>query len=137
MTRPLLSVTIATLFIMSLSAPVLAQAFKASNRTIVNPVPGGFEAIETDSGARGMWCGAAEYARSIGAAGTDRVYVATARGDSLSVAGRKGVVFTLDATGLTPLGVLSVGASVSAPGSNLSVDHAGSFCADYKLRNSR
>jgi len=85
-----------------------------------------------------MWCAAADYARSVlGAKGTDRVYIATARGNSISQPGRKGVVFTLDSTGLTPRNVLIVGSSVREPGSNLSVDHAHIFCDDYKLRSSR
>ena len=138
MRHSVVNLTTAILAIAATAGPALAQSFKASNRSIVNPVPGGFEVIEGEMGGRGMWCGAADYAKSVlGASGTDRVYIATARGNSISEPGRKGVVFTLDPAGLTPRNVLIVGSSVREPGSNLSVDHAHIFCDDYKLRSSR
>ncbi len=121
-----------------LAAPLAAQGYRAENRVTVNPLPGGsFEVIEGGGyGARGMWCAAADYARDVlGARGTARVYVKRARGPSQTVPGRKGAVFTLDPTGLDPVPVTITGSSTRRPGSNLSVDHAYSFCADSRLSN--
>ena len=123
---------------LALATPLAAQSYRAENRVTVNPLPGGsFEVIEGGGfGARGMWCAAADYARDVlRARGTTRIYILGPRGNSLTVPGRKGVIFTLDPKGLTPEPVFIVGASLRRPGANLSVDHAYTFCADYKLRN--
>lgn len=116
-----------------LAAPVSAQAFRAENRVTVTPVSGGFS-VENGAGfgARGMWCAAADYARDVlGAAGTQRIYVA-----SNSAALQRGpVVFTLDPSDLAPSPVFIVGGSVRRAGANLSVDHAQTFCADQRTIN--
>lgn len=119
----------------ALALPASAQTFRAENRVNVTPVAGGFAVADGNGfGARGMWCAAADYARDrLGASGTQRLYVAQDR-----PSGTRGpVVFTLDATGLTPSRVFSVGSSIRTAGANLSVDHAQTFCADFKLRNGR
>ena len=79
-----------------------------------------------------MWCAAADYARDVlGARGTHRIYVARDRAP-----GQRGPVrFTLDPSGLTPVTVVLTGASIRQAGANLSVDHAQSFCADFRLTN--
>ena len=118
-----------------LAVPVSAQAFKAENRVIVLPVPGGF-AVKSDGGfgARGMWCAAADYARDVlGARGGQQLYVAEGRRPGLGQ--RAPVRFTLDPTGLVPRGVFIVGNSLQTAGSTLTVDHAYSFCADARVIN--
>lgn len=117
--------------------PLMAEAatFRAENRVAVVGQADGF-AVQGDAGhgARGMWCAAADYARrALGAAGTDRIYIAEGRTPGL---GQRGPVrFTLDAQGLPPGEVFIVGASLRRAGANLSVDHAYSFCADAKVIN--
>jgi hypothetical protein len=46
------------------------------------------------------------------------------------------VVFTLDPSGLQPTPVVIVGASLRRAGATLSVGHAITFCADFKLQKS-
>ena len=117
-----------------------SAALPATGETFA--APGGVDVVATDDGfavlsdggigARGYWCGAADYARrALGARGGARIYVAKARPPGLGQ--RSPVVFTLDPTGLTPRSALVLGASISQPGSNLSVGHAYSFCADYRI----
>lgn len=123
------------LILVWLASPVAAQAFRAENRVTVTPAPGGFEISNGGGfGARGMWCAAADYARTVlAAAGTDRVYIARARSPGLGQ--RAAVLFTLDPTGLVPAPVTIVGASLRRAGANLSVDHAYGFCADARIIN--
>jgi len=115
----------------ALATPLSAQTFRAENRVTVTPGSGGFS-VENGGGqgARGMWCAAADYARDVlGASGSQRIYVAEDR-----ARGQRGPVrFTLDATGLTPSRVSILGSSIRTAGANLSVGHAISFCADFKL----
>lgn len=115
------------------AAPLSAQTFRAENRVTVTPETGGFSVLNGGGqGARGMWCAAADYARDVlGAAGAQRIYVAEDR-----ARGQRGPVrFTLDAAGLTPSRVSILGSSIRTAGANLSVGHAFSFCADFKLIN--
>lgn len=122
---------IATLVMMA-GAPL--AAFTADNGVTVAPSVSGFAVSgDADLGARGIWCGAADYARSIeGARNTARLYIAESRTPGL---GQRGPVqFTLDPQGLTPRSVLVLGSSLSQPGANLTVGHAFGFCADHKLR---
>lgn len=118
---------------MALAAPAMAQTFRAENRVKVAPVDGGFEVLgDAGFGARGMWCAAADYARSeLGAKGGDRIYIAQGRTPGLGQ--RKAVKFTMDATGLSPSNVVIVGASLRKAGSSLAVGHAYQFCSDHKL----
>ncbi|MBD3662521.1 hypothetical protein [Sulfitobacter aestuariivivens] len=118
-----------------LAAPLSAQSLRVENRINVSAVAGGFSvATGGGFGARGMWCGAGEYAARVqGASGTTRVYVAQPR----TSANRDAVVFTTDPAGLTPVRVFSVGASIRDAGANLSVDHARSFCHDFRLSSGR
>jgi hypothetical protein len=126
------SLTVAALAV-ALAAPVAAQTFRAENRVNVTAVAGGFT-VENGAGfgARGMWCAAADYARDVlDARGTQRIYVAEDR----KMRQRGPVKFTLDSAGLTPSSILILGSSIRTAGANLSVDHAGQFCADSKLVN--
>ncbi len=133
------TITVTSALLGVLALPATAQSFRAENRVTVTPVTGGFEAFEGGGmGARSLWCAAADYAKEVrGASGTQRLYVKTARGPSVTQPNRKAVSFTLDPTGLTPSTVLVLGPSIRTPGANLSVDHAYSFCADHRLTNSR
>ena len=125
---------IAGAYVLWAAAPVSAQSFEADNGVQVMPVPGGF-AVTGDAGlgARGVWCGAADYARTRAGAGNNgqRLYIAAAREPGL---GQRGAVtFTLDPAGLTPSRVTILGTSLARAGANLSVGHAYGFCADGKL----
>ena len=114
-----------------LALPVSAQTFRAENRVNVTPVQGGFSVANGgDMGARGMWCAAADYARTVlHARGNQRIYVAQDR-----VLRQRGPVrFTLNSAGLTPKRVSILGSSIRKAGANLSVDHAYTFCADHRL----
>lgn len=131
--RALVSATLA----MALAAPVAAQTIRVEQRVNVTGTANGF-AVENGGGigARGMWCGAATYARKVlGAPGTTRIYVSKGRGRGLGARGP--VEFTLDPAGLTPRSATILGASINQPGANLSVAHAGQFCIDFRVRSSR
>ena len=128
--RPLILAALCAIFPMTASA----QAFRAESRLIVVPLNAkDFEVIEDrGEGPRGIWCAAADFARSrLGAGGGDRLYIKSGRGPSLTAVGRKGVVFTLDPArlGVEPSRGYSV--SLRKVGYNLPVGHAYSFCTDY------
>lgn len=114
---------------------VSAQAFKAVNRLNVVPLGGGaFEVIEArGEGARGIWCAAADYALARSQANGQRLYVKTPRGPSVTVSGRKGVVFTTDASSLGVPTQQSLSVSVRRAGEGLPLHHAYQFCRDYQL----
>ncbi|MEM8579520.1 MAG: hypothetical protein AAGF60_16850 [Pseudomonadota bacterium] len=132
--------TTATLLLSLAAMPAAAQSFVAENRVTVNGLgAGAFEVIEGgEHGARSIWCAASDYAQDVlGATGTQRLYVTGARGDAQTVPGRKGVIFSTQASGQGGGGVLSLGASIRTPGSNLTVDHSYQFCYDRRLTTSR
>lgn len=112
---------------------VQAQAFQAENGVNVKPAGNGFLVTgDAGLGARGIWCAAADYARSNGGArDAQRLYIAEGRKAGLGQ--RVPVAFTLDPTGLTPTSVLILSTSIARAGANLSIGHAYSFCADGKL----
>lgn len=112
--------------------PATAQMFEAENGVNVVGNSAGFTVQGGGGfGARGMWCAAGDYAlRVSGAATAQRLFVAN--GSS----GRNTAMFTLNAAELTPMSAALLGTSVSRPGSNLTVGHAISFCADHKLTRS-
>ena len=124
-------------FLICLMLPGIAaaQTFDAINKLKVIPQPGGdFEVIEArGEGARGMWCAAADFAMARNPANGQRLYVKKPRGPSVSVAGRKGVTFTVDAArlGVSPTQALSV--SVRSAGQGLPLHHAFQFCRDYQI----
>ncbi|KIN73168.1 hypothetical protein [Sulfitobacter guttiformis] len=116
------------------AAPLSAQEFTARNGVTVAAVGKGFNVTgDAGIGARGVWCGAADYARSVkGATGAQRLYIAEDRKRGF---GQRGpVTFTLDPNGLTPSSTVIVGGSLGRAGANLSVGHAFGFCADHKLQ---
>ncbi|QUJ75192.1 hypothetical protein KDD17_09150 [Sulfitobacter albidus] len=117
----------------ALASGAAAQDFRAANDVIVTPVAGGFAATsDAGLGARGYWCAAADYAKSVrGAANGARLYIKGTRARGLGQ--RAPVVFTLDPAGLEPQPATILGASLSRPGSTLAVGHAIGFCVDGKL----
>ena len=83
--------------------PVAARTLTEQDTIIINPINASdFEVIEGPIfGAAGYWCGAATYVeRRTGRSETTRVYVKRPEGPSLTMPGRKGVVFTTDPAGL-------------------------------------
>lgn len=113
-----------------------AQNFEAENGLVVVPLSAtSFEVIEANGeGPRGLWCAGADYAKDrVGVAVGDRMYVKTPRGPSLSVPGRQGVVFSLDASELPAPPVQSYSISVRVQSLGLPVSHAHEFCYDYLL----
>ncbi len=113
-----------------------AQGFEAENELIVFPLTASsFEVIEANGeGARGIWCAAASYAQDrVGAAGGQRMYVKTPRGPSVSVPGRTGVTFTLNAADLASPPFKSYSVSVRKPSLNIGVGQAHEFCPIHDL----
>ena len=113
-----------------------AQTFTAENQLKVVPLNGSdFEVIEArGEGPRGMWCAAADYAVSQGRTGPgQRIYVKTPRGPSVSVAGRKGVVFTTDESRLSQPPSRSLSVGTRTVGEGLPLVHAFQFCRDYQI----
>lgn len=120
----------------SLPTSASPQAFEAINRLKVFGIGGtDFEVIEArGEGARGMWCAAADYAKArYGQGFHQRIYVKVPRGPSQTVAGRKGVVFTIDAASLSQPPSSSVSVTTSFVGVSLPANHAIQFCKDYLL----
>jgi hypothetical protein len=131
------NIVLSSAMIAAMVAPAQAQTFKAENGVKVEPAGNGFLVTgDAGLGARGIWCAAADYARSNGGArDAQRLYIAKGRKAGL---GQRGpVAFTLDPSGLTPSSVLILGTSIAKAGANLSVGHAYSFCADGKLTSGR
>ncbi len=116
-----------------------AQTFRSESKLTVVPVTAtSFEVIEDRAaGPRGYWCAAADFARSrLGAYAGARIYIKSGRGPSLNASGRKGVVFTTDASSLSVSPSNSYVVSLTTVGYNLRSSHAYSFCSDFKLRRS-
>mgnify|MGYP003669558350 FL=1 len=130
-----------TLFASAMIAALLplgasAQSFRADNFLDVVPLSGTtFEVIEANGeGPRGIWCAAADYAsKRLGY--YDRIYIREGRGPSRSVAGRKAVAFTTDASSLPQGPPQSYSLTTSQVGVGLPVNHAIQFCRidDYEL----
>lgn len=122
---------VTSLAIVAFPALLSAKNFRAVNDLTVVPLGGSsFEVIEArGEGPRGIWCAAAEYAeRKLGAQG--RVYIQEGRGPATSVAGRKSVVFTTDASKLSQEPSRSLTVSTSRVGAGLPIPHAIQFCRD-------
>lgn len=94
-----------------------------------------FEVVETRSmGAADFWCGAATFVeRRSGLSELTPIYVKRPRGPSVTVPGRKGVVFSTSGSNLPARGDrLSV--SVSRPGEVVKSAQARRFCRDAFTR---
>ncbi len=119
--------------VMAMIVPASAQTFQAINRLQVVPLnQSDFEVIEArGEGARGIWCAAADYALArFGNTGQQRMYIKSPRGPSVSSAGRKGVVFTMDASSLAVAPSRSLSVTVRTVGVGLTLNHAVQFCRD-------
>ncbi|KIN60404.1 hypothetical protein Z945_1375 [Sulfitobacter noctilucae] len=117
-------------------ATAQVRSFEAVNHLQVIPISQtDFEVIESNGlGARGMWCAAADYLVNGPLNDTDgRLYVKTPRGPSVTVSGRTGAVFTLDASTLPDGPKRSYSVSVRTPGLGLPILHAFQFCKDYTI----
>tara|TARA_R110002094_G_scaffold12385_9_gene22492 strand:- start:98 stop:529 length:432 start_codon:yes stop_codon:yes gene_type:complete len=119
-----------------IASAATAWAFEARNRLLVVPLGAkDFEVIEArGEGPRGIWCAAADYVQhALNQPGGSRLYVKTARGPSVSGAGRIGVVFTTDPARLSQGPTTSYAVSVRRVGQGLPVHHAYQFCKDYLI----
>lgn len=115
----------------AIALPTAGQAFTADKRVKVNAIGNStFEVVASGgTGNKLYWCAAAQYARSIGVNGSNRIYLVMGPKQSQTLAGRRAVHFTTNpsAAGITPVEPQS-GLSVSVPGDNLSVASAGQYC---------
>ena len=133
--------TSALSFVLMLALAGPAAAYRPNIPLEVMPMadPGAFEVIESrGAGPSHIWCVAADYARHVlGAAGTDRIYLAAPRGPSQTMPGRMAVGFAMslaqaDAVPAVPrplLGGLLL-AQMQA-GSSLGVAQALQYCTDH------
>ncbi len=117
----------------AVSGPAFAQGYSAGSGLRFTPLENGVRIEgETGHGARGTWCGAAEYMQAeLGARGNQDIYVSEPRQRGFGKS--NAVSFTLDPTGLTPSDVFIVGPSLTRKGARLSVNHALTFCPDLRL----
>jgi len=78
---------------------------------------------------KAYWCAAAQFARSMGAGASTRIYLADGPGPSQTIPRRTAVKFTTQpqAAGVAPISPQGV-LSVSAIGDNLSVASAEQYC---------
>jgi hypothetical protein len=114
----------------TIATGVSANGFYFDPGLAVNPVNSSqFEVIEgRGEGPRGIWCAASLYALNTLGIDRGRLYIASPRGNSQTVNGRKGVVFSTQVVGAV---AASTSITVRQAGSNLPVQHALQFCRDY------
>ncbi|MEM9968077.1 MAG: hypothetical protein AAF755_08265 [Pseudomonadota bacterium] len=131
--RNLMGIALAVLFPLSTAA----APYEAPNSLKVFPLTsGGFEVVEArGQGAMGIWCAASSYVIDrLSPPGRTRLYVKTARGPSVSVAGRKGVAFTIDPADLSVTPSTSHSVSVRQVGRSLPIYHAVQFCREDVIK---
>ena len=123
----------------TLALPHAADAFSGKKNTRVNPVNDKvFEVIiKNSSRSTDYWCGAADYARrGLGADWRARIYIARARGQSVTTNRRSAVHFTLDpasAPGADQIGIIRFGQLQE--GDSMSVQQAHQYCTEPVPRN--
>ena len=121
--------------------PVVLQASTQSeeDRMVINTLNAtDFEVVQgTNYGPAEYWCGAATYIeRRAGLSETTPVYVKHPQSASLTVPGRKSVVFTTSNAGLlTPSSQVSL--TVDQPGAALKSAQARRFCRDAFTRSTK
>ncbi|MDP5335530.1 MAG: hypothetical protein NWR54_11150 [Paracoccaceae bacterium] len=130
---------LSVVLMLALAGP--AAAFRPNIPLEVVPLgdPGTFEVIESrGAGPSHIWCVAADHARRVlGAAGTDRIYLATPRGPSQAMPGRKALGFAMSPAqaNVAPAGTKPIlGGRLRAQmqaGSSLSVATALQYCTDH------
>jgi len=111
------------------ATPLAASAFEAVTDVTVTPVQNGYSVPDGGGyGARGVWCAAAEYARSeLRLPATSRLYIVSPR-----TSPRGPVVFSAEPQGTARNSVFITGQSLRQPGASLNLTHALTFCADAK-----
>ncbi|HSG57544.1 MAG TPA: hypothetical protein VLA45_18990 [Paracoccaceae bacterium] len=131
--------TLAAVLMLALAGPAAASVPNIPLDVVPTGAPGSFEVIEArGAGPAHIWCVAADHAsRVLGAAGTDRIYLAARRGPSQTMPGRTAVGFTLspdqlDATPAAKKPFLGELLLAQMPvGSSLSVVQALQYCNDH------
>ena len=125
--------TVLTLLCLMLPLQAAAQAYRAENWLVVVPLTArDFEVIEDHgAGARHVWCAAAEFAQDVlGLPRSERLFIKTPLGPSLSGVGRTGVVFTTDPERASGDRGQSYSVTINRAGENLPSHHARQFCLD-------
>lgn len=118
--------------------PVVADEFRGTRGTRVNPVDGTVFEVVAKSSTRGpdFWCGASEYARRVlGRGWSEQIYVAREMGPSVTTNRRSAVHFSMDpsvAGGAQPGFVRSV--NRFRVGDSMSIQQANSYCAMMPIR---
>lgn len=108
-----------------------ADAFTSINGDRVNPINNvTFEVIPRGAGRNtDIWCSASQFARrALGASWSQRIYIVSGRGQSVTTNRRTAVQFTIDpqAAGVTPLqGGIRFGLQ---PGDNMTVQTGEGYC---------
>lgn len=130
--------TLLTLLCLMLPLQAAAQAYRAANWLVVVPLTArDFEVIEDHgAGARHVWCAAAEFAQDVlGLPRSERLFIKTPRGPSLSGVGRTGVVFTTDPERVNGDIRQSYSVTLRRAGENLPSHHARQFCLDHLIES--
>ncbi len=130
---------LAAALICGLAGGVQAATIGEEDGIVINPLPGGaFEVVQgTNFGAAEYWCGAATFIeRRSGRSELTPIYVQKPLGPSLTVSGRRGVVFTTDPAGLPPA-QQRVTVTVETPGVMLKSVQARRFCRDAFTRSTK
>lgn len=98
-----------------------------------------FEVIQgTNFGAAEFWCGAATFIeRRSGKSELTELYVKRPRGPSLSVPGKKSVVFSTSAAGLPPADPNSLTLTVDVAGAALKSFQGRRYCRDAFTRSTK
>ncbi len=112
--------------------PGAVLAFSGRNGTRVAPVNKNvFEVVVRNTGAGPeYWCGASEFARRVlGAGWKTEIYIARARGQSVTTGRKSAVQFTIDpgAAGVTPIPP-ALSLNSLKVGDHMSVQRANAFC---------
>ena len=129
----------AALVVLSSAAHAATTLWEEDGLVINRITQNDFEVIEDiNFGAAEFWCGAATYVqRRSGLSGLTPIYVKRPRGPSVTEPGRKGVVFTLDPSGLPSDVKSGLTLSVKSPGVMLKSVRARSYCRDAFTRSTK
>lgn len=109
-------------------------------RFVVNPLGGSdFEVIRLQQmGPSELWCAAASYVEAQrGLSETTRIYIRTPLSPARTVAGRQGVVFTLNDAGLPAADPARLSITVSDAGAVLKSATARRYCRDAFTRSTK
>lgn len=126
--------------VLTLPGPILANTDGEEDTLVINPLNArDFEVVESrQMAAADFWCGAATFVeRRSGLSETTPIYLRRARGPSLTVPGRNGVVFTLDNSDLPPPDPARLTVTMREPGAVLKSAQARRFCRDAFTRSTK